>query len=116
MYDLSVLNVHYADRVGWDAVVAQYEFCYPEITAAQNSPDSETLLVRLQDAALLDVPPPSNALARLRVFEHCVVVIDFMLGIEVAFVGSFPMPLQGQSHVFVIHLDVLAMRSSGILD
>src|SRR5664279_2618166 len=49
-----VTELHDADSVRRYAVTAQHEFGDPEIAAADNSPDRETLLVWLEEPALLN--------------------------------------------------------------
>src|SRR5262245_7925520 len=75
---------HDAHREGWYAVIGKYEFGDPEIPAADNSPDRETLLARLDGSALLNVVPAADPLARLRIIEHGILAVDFMLGLEIA--------------------------------
>src|SRR6267143_3802171 len=54
------------------------EFSDPEIAAADNSPDRKTLLVWLDESALLNVVPAANPLARLRIIKHSILAVDFM--------------------------------------
>src|SRR5262249_42921310 len=53
----SVAEFHDAHRIGRHAVIAEQEFADPEIAAAADSPDRKTLLVGLDEAALLNVMP-----------------------------------------------------------
>src|SRR4051812_9452941 len=85
---------HDTHRVRWDPVIAKYEFCDPKIAAAYNSLHLKTLLVWLDEAALLNVAPAADPLARLWVIKHSILSVNFMLEIEVTHVGSIPMALQ----------------------
>src|SRR5262245_27031999 len=102
----SFAEFHDAHGEGWYAVIGKYEFSDPEIPAADNSPDRETLLAWLDGSALLNVVPAADALARLRIIEHGVLAVDFMFGLEIARVRSLPMALQRQPHGSIIHLDL----------
>src|SRR3954462_14431865 len=82
---------HDAHRVGWYAVIDQYEFTDPEIAAADNAPDCKTLLVGLDGSALLNVVPAADPLARLRIIEHGILAVDVMFDLENARVRSGPM-------------------------
>src|SRR5215472_15158597 len=79
----SFAEFHDAHRVRWYAVVSEYEFGDPEISAADNSPDHKTLLVWLDGSALLNVVTTANPLARLRIIKHGILVVDFMFDIEI---------------------------------
>jgi hypothetical protein len=56
----SFTQFHDAHRVRWYAVIGKYEFSDPEIAAADNSPDRKTLLVWLDEPALLNVVPAAD--------------------------------------------------------
>src|SRR5450432_120151 len=105
----SVAELHDAHRVGWYAVIAQYEFSDPEIAAADHSPDRKALFVRLEEPALLNVAPAADPLARLRIIKHGILAIDFMFDREVARVRSIPMALQRRPHGSIIHFILLPM-------
>src|ERR1700688_966568 len=90
----SFAEFHDAHRVGWYAVIGKYEFCDPEIAAADNSPDRKTLLVWLNEPALLNVVPAADPLARLRIIKHSILAVDFMFDLEIVRLGSSPMALQ----------------------
>src|SRR4051794_19344897 len=102
----SFAEFHDAHRVRWYAVIGKYEFSDPEIAAADNSPDRKTLLVWLDESALLNVVPAADPLARLRVIEHSILAVDFMFDIEIARVRSIPMALQRHPHGSIIHLNL----------
>src|SRR5262249_11926199 len=86
---------------------AQHELGDPEVAAADHAADREALPVRLDPAALLDVAPAANALARLRIIEHGVLAIDVMLDLEVAGVGGRPMTLQRRAYGSIVHRHLL---------
>src|SRR3979411_1368798 len=91
---LSFAEFHDAHRVGWVAVIAKYEFSDPEIAAAEHSPDRKTLVVWLDESALLNVVPAADPLARLRIIEHGILAVDFMFDLEIARVRSRPLRFQ----------------------
>src|SRR6266404_2565401 len=74
----SFAEFHDAHRVRWYAVIGKYEFSDPEIAAADNSPDRKTLLVWLDESALLNVVPTADPLARLRIIKHSILAVDFV--------------------------------------
>src|ERR1700704_1796753 len=78
----SFAEFHDAHRIGWRAVIAQYEFSDPEIAAADNSPDRKAFLVWLDESALLNVVPTADPLARLRIVKHRILAVDFMFNVE----------------------------------
>src|SRR6266481_4849413 len=100
----SFAEFHDAHRVRWYAVIGKYEFSDPEIAAADNSPDRKTLLVWLDESALLNVVPAADPLARLRIIKHGILAVDFMFDLEIARVRSIPMALQRRPHRSIIHL------------
>src|SRR3982074_1302233 len=102
----SFAEFHDAHRVRWYAVIGKYEFSVPEIAAADNSPDRKTLLVWLDESALLNVVPAADPLARLRIIKHSILAVDFMFDLEIARVRSIPMALQRHPHRSIIHLNL----------
>src|SRR6478672_11940802 len=106
MRDQSVAEFHDAHRVGWYAVIGQYEFTDPEIAAADNAPDRKTLLVGLDGSALLKVVPAADPLARLWIIKHGILAVDVMFDLEIARVRSIPMALQRRPHGSIIHLNL----------
>src|ERR1700730_4012677 len=90
----AVAEFHNAHPVGRRAVVSENELGDPEIAAADDAPHRETLPVRLQAPALLDVAAAADALAGLRIVENGVVAVDVVLGLEIAGIRSHPMALQ----------------------
>src|SRR3979411_126767 len=102
----SFAEFHDAHRVRWYAVIGKYEFSDPEIAAADNSPDRKTLLVWLDESALLNAVPAADPLARLRIIKHSILAVDFMFDLEIARVRSIPMALQRHPHRSIIHLNL----------
>src|SRR5271155_3827844 len=72
-------ELHDAHGVGRLAVISQDEFGDPKITAANDSSDSKPLFARLTGALVLYVASTAGSLARLRVVQHRVLVIDEVL-------------------------------------
>src|SRR5438270_7204904 len=106
----SFAEFHDAHRVRRHAVIGKYEFSDPEIAAADHSPDRKALLVWLDESTLLNVVPAADPLARLRIIEHGILVVDFMFDREIARVRSIPMTLQRRPHRSIIHLDLRAAQ------
>src|ERR1700681_1010841 len=102
----SFAEFHDAHRVRWYAVIGKHEFSDPEIAAADYSPDRKTLLVRLDESALLNVVPAADPLARLRIIKHSILAVDFMFDLEIARIRSIPMALQRHPHSSIIHLNL----------
>src|SRR5258708_29212450 len=102
----SFAEFHDAHGVRWYAVIGKYEFSDPEIAAADNSPNRKTLLVWLDESALLNVVPAAAPLARLRIFTHSILAADFMFDLEIARVRSIPMALQRHPHGSIIALNL----------
>lgn len=59
----------------------------------------------LHDAGGSDVSPTAHAFAGLRVFEHRVVPVDLVLGVEVIRVGGGPVALQRRPDLTIVHLN-----------
>src|SRR5260370_7659196 len=81
---------HDAHRVRWYAVIGRYEFSDPEIAAADYSPDRKTLLVWLDEPALLNVVPAADPLARLRIIKHRILAVHFIFDLSIAPLPSIP--------------------------
>src|SRR3981189_643932 len=79
----SFAEFHDAHRVRWYAVVGQYELSDPEIAADDNSPDRKTLLVGLDESALLCLAPDSDRRARFGIISHRILAVDFMFDPEI---------------------------------
>ncbi len=102
----SFAEFHNTDRVRRYAVIGEDEFGNPEIAAANNSPYRKMFFVWLNGSALLNVVPAADSFARLRIVEHSIIAVDFMLDLEIARVGGNPMALQRRTHGLIIHLDL----------
>src|SRR5712671_4895955 len=113
----SFAEFHDAHHVSWYAVIGHYVFSDPKIAATDNSPDRKTLLIWLDESALLNVMPTADPLARLRIIKHGILAVDFMFDLEIARVRSSPMALQCHPHGSIIHLNLsptaLQVRWSG---
>src|SRR5678816_333379 len=80
--DQPVAEFHDAHHVGWPVVIGQDVLGDPQLATAEDTPDREPLLVWLHRAALLDVMPAADPLARLRIVEHGILGVDVMLALE----------------------------------
>src|SRR5436190_17617019 len=114
----SFAEFHDTHRIRRFAVIDQYEFGDPEIAAADNSPDRKTLLVWLDEPALLNVVPAEDPLARLRIIKHSILIlaVDFMFDPEIAGVRSIPMALQRRPHGAIFHLNLPPMLPATCLN
>src|SRR5271165_2879249 len=101
-------ELHDAHGVGRLAVIGQDELGDPKIAAANDSPDTKPLFVRLTRALALYVASPAGSLAGLRVFQHRVLVIDKVLGFKIVGIGRRPMLVQCRT-------DLLISRSRNLL-
>src|SRR5271166_6464782 len=100
---LAIQELHDAHRVGRPAVICEDEFRDPEVARADDAANREALRVRLRDARRLDVVPAPDALARLRVLEHCVLPVYVVLDIEVICVRSGPVAIERLSNLILTH-------------
>src|ERR1700730_3762482 len=107
--NLVVPELHDADGVGRLAVICQDEFSDPKITAANDSPDSKPLFARLTSALVLYVASTAGSLARLRVFQHRVLVIDAVLGFKIVGIGRRPMLIQCRTDLLISHYRILLL-------
>src|SRR5450631_3211601 len=109
---LAILEFHDAHRIRRPAVIREDELRDPEVARADDAPHLEALGARLRDARSLDVVPALDALARLRVLEHCVLSVYVVLDIEVIRIGGSPVAIECLSNLILMHavLPVLAHR------
>ncbi|MGC2265889.1 MAG: hypothetical protein WA608_03780, partial [Candidatus Acidiferrales bacterium] len=105
---------HDAHGVGRLAVIGQDEFGDPKLTAANDSPDGKPLVARLTGALVLYVGSPAGSLAGLRIFQHCVVEIDAMLGFKIVGMGRRPMLIQCRTDLLLLR-GLLGLRRRAIL-
>src|SRR5271166_3909067 len=101
--NLAIHELHDAHRKGRPAVISKDEFRNPEVARADDSAHREALCIRLRDARGLDVAPAPDALARLRVLEHCVLPVYVVLDIEVIGVRGGPVAIERLSNLIVVH-------------
>src|ERR1700746_3103986 len=81
-------------------------FSSPEVPRADYPPHCEAFLIRLRGARRLNLPPPADALARLRIFEQRVLSVNLVLRLGVVRIGGGPVAIQGRFDVVVFHLDL----------
>src|SRR5271166_5875197 len=101
--NLAIHELHDAHRKGRPAVISKDEFRNPEVARADDSAHREALCIRLRDARGLDVAPAPDALARLRVLEHCVLPVYVVLDIEVVGVRGGPVAIERLSNLILVH-------------
>src|SRR5207302_1257770 len=76
----------------------------PEVARADYPPHCEAFPVRLRRARRPNLPPPADALARLRIFEHRVLSVNLVLRLEVVRIGGGPVAIQSRSNLSVFHI------------
>src|SRR5260221_9837319 len=103
---LPVPKLHNAHCVRRQPVVGEDEFSDPEVGIAEHPPHCEAFLVRLRATRCLNVVSTADALPRLRILEHCVLLVNLMLRLEVVRVGGGPVAIQSRSNLPVFHLDL----------
>src|SRR4029077_4029632 len=100
-------ELHDAHGVGGLAVICQDEFGDPKITAANDSSDSKPLFTRLTSALAPYVASTAGPLARLRGFQHSVLVIDAVLRFKIVGIGRRPMLIQCRTDRSISHSGIL---------
>ena len=95
--DLPITELHDADRIGRLAVIREHVLRHPEIPGADDPSHGKPFLVGLRRTRCLDVAPPADALAGLRILKHGVVAIDLVLFLEIVSVRGGPMPVESVS-------------------
>src|SRR5450755_611631 len=93
--NLAIAKLHNADCLRWLLVIAEHVLGDPEIAAAKDTPDGEAQLRRVVGAYGLNVVTTTDALARLRILDQHVVVIDLVFRFNVTRCGGCPVPIQG---------------------
>src|ERR1700677_3791596 len=111
---LAIEELHDAHCVRRPAVIGEGELGDPEVALTDDAAPREALRVRLRDARGLDIAPPPDALARLRILQHRVLAIYVVLDIEVIRIGCGPVGVQCRSNVPVFYSDLL-LRHCGTL-
>src|SRR5580704_5727765 len=105
--NLLAAELHDAHGVGRPAVIREDEFCDPKITAANDSSDAKPLFVRLTGALLLYVASTPGSLARLRVLQHRVLVINQMLRFKIVGIGRRPMLIECRADLLISRCGIL---------
>src|ERR1700730_19413285 len=103
---LPIFELHDAHRVRRLPVVSEDEFGDPEVASAEDAPHGEALHARLCEARRLNIAPAADALARLRILEHCVLSVNLVLHLEVVRVGRSPVEIQSRSNLPIFHLSL----------
>jgi hypothetical protein len=87
----------------WGDVTAKHVLGDPEITYPKDAPDSEAQLRRVVSAKGLNVVATADSLARLRILDENVVVIDLVFRFNVPSCGGCPVPIQSCPNFLVFH-------------
>jgi hypothetical protein len=101
---LPIGELHDAHSVRRTPVIAKNILSHPQITGANNPPHLKSFPVRLRLPRQLNFPPPPNALARLRIFEHRIVAVNQMLRLKVIRIRRSPVQIQSRSNLPVCHI------------
>src|SRR5271165_2475959 len=109
---LAIQKLHDAHRVGRPAVIGEDEFRDPEVARADDSAHREALGLRLRDTRGLYVVPAPDALARLRVFEQCVISVYVVLNVKVVCIRRGPVAVECLSNFILIHRPTPVPRRS----
>src|SRR5450631_199269 len=107
--NLVVPELHDAYGIGRLAVICQDEFGDPKIAAANDSSDRKPFFARLTSALVLYVASTASALARLRIFQHRVLVIDAVLRFKIVGIGRGPMLIQCRTDLLNSHSRMLVL-------
>src|ERR1700686_4006914 len=107
--NLVVPELHDAHGVGRLAVIGQDAFGDPQIPAAKDSSDRKPLFVRLTSALALYVAATAGSLAGLWVFQHCVLVIDEVLGFKIVVIGRCPMLTECRTDLLISRSRILLL-------
>jgi len=110
---LPTAKFHNTHRVGRPPIVSQDGFCDPKAGSVDYPPHLEALDVRSREPRHPNVAPATEAFARLRIFEHCVVSLNLVLSLEVARVGGGPVAIQSRSDFPVLHPDIPLLVGDG---
>src|SRR5580658_4821797 len=102
-HHLAIQELHDTHRVGRPPVIRQDEFRDPEVARADDSAHREALGLRLGSARGLYVVPTPDALARLRVFEYCVISVYVVLNVEIIYVRGCPVAVECLSNLILVH-------------
>src|SRR5580704_17915519 len=97
--NLAVAKLHDTHRVRRRAVVGQDEFTDPKVASTEDAPQRKALLVRLRSTRRLNIAPAADPLPGLRILEHCIVVVDLMLSLEIIGVRGRPVAIQSRANV-----------------
>ena len=81
--NLAIAKLHNADGLRWLLVIAEHVLGDPEIAAPKDAPDGETQLRRVVSAKGLNVVATADSLARLRILDQDIIVIDLVFHFNV---------------------------------
>src|SRR5579862_7225336 len=101
---------HNANRVRRPAVIGEDEFSDPEVTAAKNASDRKPLFVWLARALALYVAPAAGPLTRLRILQHRVLVVYYVLRFKIVGIGRRPMLIQRRADILISHFRRRCLR------
>ena len=93
--NLSVAELHDAHCVCWPPLVGDCVFSNPEIPVPENPPDVETArLAGMMTPQGLQIAPPENSLARLRIVTDGIVLVNIVFRVCIAGCRRAPVRIQ----------------------
>src|SRR6266487_6285755 len=101
--NLAIAKLHNADCLRWLLVIAEHVLGDPEIADPKDAPDGEAQLRWVVSAKGLNVVATADSLARLRILDQDVVVIDLVFRFNVPSCGGCPVPIQSYPNFLVFH-------------
>ena len=81
--NFAIAKLHNAHCLRWLLVIAEHVLGDPEIAAPKDAPDGETQLRRVVSAKGLNVVATADSLARLRILDQDIIVIDLVFHFNV---------------------------------
>src|SRR5579864_2378589 len=111
--NLAVSELHNTHRIRWQALVCKIEFSDPKVGSTEYAPHLKALLVRLRTTRCLNIAPSADPLPGLRVLEHCIIVVNLVLCLEIIRVRGGPVAIQSRPNVPLFVHCLLSHRSAG---
>src|SRR5580692_4070385 len=105
VHDLAVAELHNAHRIGRSPLIGDRVFRDPDVLFSDNSPDAEVRrFAGMMTSQCLQILPPDDSFARLRIITDRVIVVDIVFRIEIAGCRRAPMRMQSSEYLFLWHL------------
>ena len=102
--DLAVPELHNTHRVCRSLLVGDCVFRDPEIPVSQNPLDVETgRFAGMMTPQGLQIAPPEDSLARLRIVTNSVVIVNIVFRVCIAGCRRLPVRIQGRTYLFLLY-------------